>query len=79
MGGYLVVSLTSNSVRRSTNGLLFELTLHQSLCRLWNMDTHELNVWNKLFSSALDIAGASPGTTHDTLNVLLSKISDVLQ
>jgi len=43
------------------------------------MDTHELNVWNKLFSSALDIAGASPGTTHDTLNVLLSKISDVLQ
>jgi len=43
------------------------------------MDTHELNVWNKLFSLALDIASASPGTTHDTLNVLLSKISDVLQ
>ena len=77
MGGYLVVSLTSNSVRRNANRLLFELNL--SLCRLWGMDTHEFDVWNKLFSLALDIASASSGTSHDALNVLLRKLSNVLQ
>lgn len=78
MGEYLVVSLTSNSVRRNVNELLFELIFPQ-LCRLWSMDTHELDVWNKLFSLALDIASVSSGTSHDTLNVLLGKLSDILQ
>lgn len=77
MGGYLIVSLTSTSVRRNVNGLLFELTIPQ-LCRLWSMDSHELDVWTKLFSLALDLASASFGTSHDALNVLLSKLSDVL-
>ena len=35
MGGYLVVSLTSNSVRRNANRLLLELTLHYVDSGVW--------------------------------------------
>lgn len=42
--------------------------------RLWSMDPHEVDVWNKLFNVALDIAHTSSGMPHDTLNAFFHKL-----
>ncbi|KAJ3567736.1 hypothetical protein NP233_g6170 [Leucocoprinus birnbaumii] len=43
--------------------------------QLWVMDAHEVEVWNRKFTTAIEIANASSGTPHDTLNALFRKLS----